>query len=48
MSLKREKKGTNPSSVKSWVKDDKNLNLEIEDFDLGRVKLTLRPNKQNN
>jgi len=42
-----EKMGrTNPSGIKSWIMDGKNLSLEIEDPSLGRVKLTLHPNKQ--
>lgn len=34
-----------PEVIKSWMRDGKNLSLEIEDPSLGRVKLTLHPNK---
>ncbi len=41
-----EKMGrTNPSGIKSWMREGKNLSLEIDDPSLGRVKLTLHPNK---
>lgn len=41
-----EKMGrTNPSGIKGWLRDGKNLSLEIEDPSLGKVKLTLHPNK---
>lgn len=30
-----------PDGIKSWIREGKNLNLEIEDPSLGRVKLTL-------
>jgi hypothetical protein len=35
----------NPEGIKSWIRDGKNLSVEIEDPSLGRVKLTLHPNK---
>jgi hypothetical protein len=42
-----EKMGkTNPSGIRGWMRDGKNLSLEIQDPSLGRVKLTLHPNKQ--
>jgi len=42
-----EKMGrTNPSGIKGWIRDGKNLRLEIEDPSLGRLKLTLHPNRQ--
>lgn len=37
---------TNPSRIKDWMRDGKNLSLEIEDPSLGRVKLTLQPSKR--
>jgi DNA-binding transcriptional ArsR family regulator len=36
----------NPEGIRGWLKDGKNLSLEIEDPSLGKVKLTLHPNKQ--
>ena len=36
-----------PQGIKSWMRDGKNLSLEIQDPSLGRVKLTLHPNKQS-
>jgi hypothetical protein len=43
-----EKMGrTNPSGIKDWMRDGKNLSLEIQDPSLGRVKLTLHPSKQS-
>ena len=42
-----EKMGkTNPSGIRGWMRDGKHLSLEIEDPSLGRVKLTLHPNKR--
>jgi hypothetical protein len=42
-----EKMGrTNPSGIKDWVRDGKNLSLEIRDPSLGRMKLTIHPRKQ--
>jgi len=41
-----EKMGrTNPSGIRGWIRDGKDLHLEIEDPSLGRVKLTLHPNR---
>lgn len=42
-----EKMGrTNPSGIKSWVRNGRNLSLEIDDPSLGRVKLTLHSTKE--
>lgn len=42
-----EKMGrTNPSGIKGWIRNGKNLSLEIDDPSLGRLKLTLHPNRQ--
>lgn len=35
-----------PEGIKSWVRDGKNLSLEIQDPSLGKVRLTLHSNKQ--
>ena len=44
-----EKMGrTNPSGIKGLVRDGKNLSLEIVDPSLGRMKLVLQSNKDNN
>ena len=42
-----EKMGrTNPSGIRSWIREGKNLRLEIQDPSLGRLSLTLHPNKE--
>jgi len=42
-----EKMGrTNPSGIRGWIRNGKNLSLEIDDPSLGRLKLTLHPNRQ--
>ena len=44
-----EKMGrTNPSGIKGLVRDGKNLSLEIVDPSLGRMKLVIQSNKDNN
>ena len=36
----------NPSGIKSWIREGKNLSLEIEDPSFGKLRLTLHPSKQ--